>query len=169
MLTDLPNNVCIVHTATNATDMLQVVDFSHLLPVAANLLTSSSCSKSVKIRLVVTLYLQTCCKLLKQLISNLWIKCQLSICSKPVDNLQETCCHQAKQAMQTHPDIGLTTEARNRLAATYPFLAVYSHIIIINVCECCVDYIKMLMQWTSITVINTCMLTIDSLILRENL
>ena len=26
-------------------------------------------------------------------------------------------------------------------------------IIIINVCECC-DYIKMLMQWTSITVIN---------------
>ena len=57
--------------------------------------------------------------------------------------------------MRTHPDIGLTTEARNRLAATYAFLAVYSHmLIIINVCECCVDYIKMLMQWTSITVIN---------------
>ena len=55
--------------------------------------------------------------------------------------------------MRTHPDIGLTTEARNRLAATYAFLAVYSHIIIINVCECC-DYIKILMQWTSITVIN---------------
>ena len=41
------------------------------------------------------------------------------------------------------------TEACNRLAANYAFLAVYSHIIIINV-----NYIKMLMQLTSITVIN---------------
>ena len=55
--------------------------------------------------------------------------------------------------MRTYPDIGLTTESRNRLAANYAFLAVYSHIIIINVCDCC-DYIKILMQWTSITVIN---------------
>ena len=39
--------------------------------------------------------------------------------------------------MRTH-DIGLMTEACNRLAANYAFLAVYSHIIIINVCECCV-------------------------------
>ena len=52
------------------------------------------------------------------------------------------------------PDIGLTTEARNRFATTYAFLPVCSHIIIINVCECCVDYINMLMQLTSITVIN---------------
>ena len=52
------------------------------------------------------------------------------------------------------PDIGLTTEARNRFATTYAFLPVCSHIIIINVCECCVDYINMLMQWKSITVIN---------------
>ena len=51
-------------------------------------------------------------------------------------------------------DIGLMTEARNRFATTYAFLPVYSHIIIINICECCVDYINMLMQWKSITVIN---------------
>ena len=56
--------------------------------------------------------------------------------------------------MRTHHGIGLMTEACNRLAANYAFLAVYSHIIIINVCECCVNYIKMLMQLTSITVIN---------------
>ena len=56
--------------------------------------------------------------------------------------------------MRTHPDIGVMTEACNRLAANYEFLAVYSHIIIINVCECCVNYIKMLMQLTSTTAIN---------------
>ena len=53
-LTDLPNSVCIANTATNAAYMLQVVDFSRLLQVAASLLTSLSCSKSVKIRLVAT-------------------------------------------------------------------------------------------------------------------
>ena len=63
--------------------------------VAASLLTSSSCSKSVKIRLVATWYLKTCCKLLKQLVSSLWIKCWQSTCSKPVENLQKTCYHQA--------------------------------------------------------------------------
>ena len=56
--------------------------------------------------------------------------------------------------MRTHPDIGLMTEACNRLAANYAFLAVYSHIIIINVCECCINHIMMLMQLTSITAIN---------------
>ena len=56
--------------------------------------------------------------------------------------------------MRTRHDIGLMTEACNRLAANYAFLAVYSNIIIINVCECCVNYIKMLMQLTSITAIN---------------
>ena len=56
--------------------------------------------------------------------------------------------------MRTHPDIGLMTEDCKRLAANYGFLAVYSHIIIINVCEYCVNYIKMLMQLTSITAIN---------------
>ena len=128
-LTDLPNNVCIANTATTATDMLQVVDFSRLLQVAASLLTSLSCSKSVKIRLVATWYLQT-------FASSLWIRSQLSICSKPVDNLLETCYIEPEQVMRTHPDIGLMTEACNRLAANYAFLAVYSHIIIINVCDC---------------------------------
>ena len=56
--------------------------------------------------------------------------------------------------MRTHPDIGLMTEAWNRLAANYAFLAVYSHILIINLCECCINYIKMLMQLTSITAIT---------------
>ena len=46
------------------------------------------------------------------------------------------------------------TEACNRLAPNYAFLAVYSHTIIINVCECCVNYIKMLMPLTSITAIT---------------
>ena len=46
------------------------------------------------------------------------------------------------------------TEACNSRAATYTFLAVNSNILIINVCECCVNYIQMLMQWTSITPIN---------------
>ena len=86
--------------------------------------------------------------------SSLWIRSQLSICSKPVDNLLETCYIKPGQVMRTHHDIGLMTEACNRLAANYAFLAVYSHIIIINVRECCVNYIKMLMQLTSITVIN---------------
>ena len=55
----------------------------------------------------------------------------------------------AKASETPTPDIG-----RIRFATTYAFLPVYSHIIIINVCECCVDYINMLMQWKSITVIN---------------
>ena len=37
-LTDLPNSVCIANTATIAADMLQVVNFSRLLQVAASLL-----------------------------------------------------------------------------------------------------------------------------------
>ena len=56
--------------------------------------------------------------------------------------------------MQAHPDVGLMTEACDRLAATYAFLAVHSNIIIVNVCEYCVNYIQMLMQWTAITAIN---------------
>ena len=47
-----------VYTARIATDLLQVVDFTGLLQVcyevAASRLTSSSCSKSVKIRLGAT-------------------------------------------------------------------------------------------------------------------
>ena len=125
--------------------MLQVVDFSRLLQVVASLLTSLSCSKSVEN--------QTCCNLIFADFCKV-IRSQLSICSKPVDNLLETCYIKPEQVMRTHHEIGLMTEACNRLAANYAFLAVYSNIIIINVCECCVNYIKMLMQLTSITVIN---------------
>ena len=72
---------------------------------------------------------QTCCKL--WILSSTCIKLVdkktwKSTCSKPVDNLQQTCYH---QAMQTHPDIGLMTaipQACSRLAATYAFLAVHS-------------------------------------------
>ena len=73
--------------------------------VASSLLTSWSFSKSVKVRLVATgiWYLQTCCKSLKQLVDKIsW----QSTCSNPVDNLQQTCYH---QAMQTYPNIGLIT------------------------------------------------------------
>ena len=52
------SKVAPAYTAGNATDLLQVVDFTGLLQVvkkfeqiAASLLTSSSCSKSVKIGL----------------------------------------------------------------------------------------------------------------------
>ena len=78
--------------------------------IAASLLTSSSCSKSVKIRLIATLYLQTCYKLLKQLASSLWIK---SLDNQLAASLLTTCSRlviiKPEQAMRTHPDIGLMT------------------------------------------------------------
>ena len=52
----------------------------------------------------------------EQVIEKLFIKLvdkksAQSTCIKPVDNLQQTCYHQAKpeQAMRTHSDIGLMT------------------------------------------------------------
>ena len=74
--------------------------------VAASLLNSSSCSKSVKIRLVTTWYLKTCCKLLKQLASNLWTK---SLDNQLAASLLTTCIIKSEQAMRTHPDIDLMT------------------------------------------------------------
>ena len=78
--------------------------------VAASLLTSSSCSTFLKIRLVATWYLQICCKLLKQLASSLWIK---TLYNQLASTLLTTCSRLAttkpEQAMQTHPDIGLMT------------------------------------------------------------
>ena len=59
--------------------------------VAASLLNSLSCSKSVKIRLVANWYLQTCYKLMKQ------ITCSRLVIIRP------------EQAMRTHPDISLMT------------------------------------------------------------
>ena len=56
--------------------------------------------------------------------------------------------------MRTHPDVGLMTEVFDRLPATYAFLAAYSIIMTINLCECGVNYIQMLMQWASIHTIS---------------
>ena len=52
--------------------------------------------------------------------------------------------------MLIHPDIGLQQTCCNLHISG----CVYSNIIIINVCECCVNNIQMLMHWTAITAIN---------------
>ena len=54
--------VLLAYTAKNATHLLQVVNFIVITcqQVATNLSISSSCNKSVKIRLVATCHLQTC-------------------------------------------------------------------------------------------------------------
>ena len=72
------------------------------LPKNCNKLSiSSSCYKSVKIRLAKTCHLQNCYKLLKQLAASLWITSfDKSTCNRLVVN-------KLSQAMQTHPDIGL--------------------------------------------------------------
>ena len=89
---------------------MQVVNFTDLMKfyhqIASSLLTSSSYIISVKIRLDPTWYLQTCCKLLKQYASILWIKSldnqlvlsQLTNCSRLV-------IIKSEQVMWTHPDI----------------------------------------------------------------
>ena len=68
---------------------------------------------------------QTCCKLLKQLSSNLWIK---SLDNQLASSLLITCSRlviiKPEQAMRTHPDIDLMTvrqQACSRLAPTCAF------------------------------------------------
>ena len=72
--------------------------------LAASLLNTSMLIQAAKIRLVATWYLLTCCKLLKQLASSLWItsldKSVLAICSKSVERIKlhqvcenQTCCN----------------------------------------------------------------------------
>ena len=73
--------------------------------VAASLLTLSSCSKSVRIRLAATYWqLQTCCKLLQQLAASLRIssldKSVVATCNKSVERINadascknQTCCN----------------------------------------------------------------------------
>ena len=58
------------------------------------LLISTSYSKSVKIRLCSNGYLQTCCRLLKQFVSSLWIK---RLDNQLAASMLTTCYHQAKQ------------------------------------------------------------------------
>ena len=135
----IPNNVCIAYAVTNATNMLQVVDFSHLLQVSLLHQVEQVCENHACCNLIFADLLQLASSLLikslnYQLAASLLTTCNRLIIIKP------------GQAMRMHPDVGLMTEACDRLAATYAFLAVYSNIIIINVCECCVNYIQMLMQ-----------------------
>ena len=61
------------YTAKSDTEMLQVVTFTILLQLLTKLLISSSCNKSVKIRLVATCHLKTRYNLLKELVVSLWI------------------------------------------------------------------------------------------------
>ena len=72
--------------------------------LAASLLNASMLMQAAKIRLVATWYLLTCCKLLKQLASSLWItsldKSVLATCSKSVERIKldqvcenQTCCN----------------------------------------------------------------------------
>ena len=65
--------------------------------IATSLLISSSCNKLVKIRLVATRHWQTCCNLLKQLVTSLWITRRLAsslltICNSLVVN-RLNCCN----------------------------------------------------------------------------
>ena len=104
------------YKASSATDVMQVVNFTDVMQVChrvtSSLLTSSSCIISVKIRLDPTWYLQTCCKLLKQYASSLWIK---SLDNQLVLSQLTTCRRLAiikpEQAMRTHPDISLLMTA----------------------------------------------------------
>ena len=77
--------------------------------VAKNLSNSSSCNKSVKIRLVATCHLQNCYNLLKKLVASPWIT---SFDNQLATNLLTTCSrlfvNKLSQAMRTHSDISLS-------------------------------------------------------------
>ena len=93
----LINTFCWVTQPRNATDLLQVVDFNGLLQVAASCLTSSSCSKSVKIRLVATTQTEKFC-LWRKLISCAKIFVIEKICAKfrLVEKLRRNCAKSAQ-------------------------------------------------------------------------
>ena len=102
--------IFLLKTARNTTDVMQVVNFTDLMQVyhqvTSSLLTLSSYIISVKIRLDPTWYLQTCCKLLKQYASSLWIKSldnQLAL--SQLTNCSRLVIIKSEQAMWTHPDI----------------------------------------------------------------
>ena len=107
----------VIHSQKRQT-LLQVVNFTDLLQfvdkVATSSLISSSCNKLVRIRHVATCHLQTCCNLLKQLVTSLWITRQLA------SSLLTTCNRlvviKLLQAMRTHPDIGLLSTELLQLA-----------------------------------------------------
>ena len=90
---------------------------------ATNLSISSSCNKSVKIRLVAACHLQTRYNLLKQLEASLWIT---SFDNQLATSLLTTCIRLAvnklSQVIRTHPDIGLLITSLLQLAR---FFGVY--------------------------------------------
>ena len=98
--------------------------------VATNLSISSSCNKSVKIRLVATCHLQTSYNLLKQLVASLWIT---SFENQLATSLLTTCnrlvVNKLSQAIRTHPGIGLLITSLlqdvNRLVVTCAFFDAY--------------------------------------------
>ena len=96
--------------ATETWCKLWIVPTCWLLQVVSRLLimTSSSCIKSVNIRLDATRYLQTCCRPL-QVDETTCIK---PVCSSQLAASLLTICNRfviikPEQAMRTHPDIGL--------------------------------------------------------------
>ena len=100
-----------------------------ILPAWSNLPTSCikpvdfiKLDQVVNIRLSATWYLQTCCKLMKQLASSLHA-CSSQLAASLLRTCNRLVIIKPEQAMRTHPDIGLMIR---RLAATCALLAVYS-------------------------------------------
>ena len=96
---DVADNVC--HPRWLDPTM-ELITYSFVLYLQHGPRGVNSCSKSVKIRLVTTWYLQTCCKLLKQLASSLWAK---SLNYQLASSLLTTC---------SIPDSGCVREACNK-------------------------------------------------------
>ena len=103
-----------LYTAKNPTELLQVVNFTGLLQLVNKLqqacqfhqvatsLLRSGLLQLVICRLVTTCHLQTCYKLVETTYNNQLATSLLTIWNKPVDNLQQTCCHKLSKAMRTH-------------------------------------------------------------------
>ena len=97
--------------------------------VETSLSISSSCNKSVKIRLVATCHLQTCYNLLKKVATRLLNKLQQvcwQLATSPLTTCKRLVVNKLSIAMQTHPDISLLNKLSqdvNRLVTTYTFLA----------------------------------------------
>ena len=96
----------------DATDLLQVVNFTGLLQLVNKLQQTGQfhhvATSLLKIRLVATCHVQTCHDLLEQLVAspritsfgNPLATSLLTTCNRPIVN-------KLSQAMRTHPDIGL--------------------------------------------------------------
>ena len=90
-----------IQTARTTTNLMLVGDFTNLI--------HRFCIKSVKIKLDASRYSKTCCKLLKQPTSSLWIK-------RLGNQLESSLLTIVKpeQAMRSHLDIGLMTTSQWR-------------------------------------------------------